>query len=73
MGADAQWNASMTCPVNRSPEDQGVIAVDLSQARLQHLLDAAVQQSLVAGIFIVDDNERVLLQSDRLSAADSAS
>lgn len=70
MGADAQWNASMTCPVNRSPEDQGVIAVDLSQARLQHLLDAAVQQSLVAGIFIVDDNERVLLQSDRLSAAD---
>lgn len=70
MGADAQWNASITCPVNRSPEDQGVIAVDLSSARLQHLLDAAMRQSLVAGVFIVDDHDRVLLKSERLNAAD---
>ncbi|MFJ3055009.1 EAL domain-containing protein [Herbaspirillum sp. NPDC087042] len=70
MGADAQWNASITCPVNRSPEDQGVIAVDLSSSRLQQLLDAAIGQSLVAGVFIVDDHDRVLLKSDRLSAAD---
>ncbi|NUU02396.1 EAL domain-containing protein [Herbaspirillum robiniae] len=72
MGADAQWNASITCPVNRSPEDQGVIAVDLSSGRLQKLLDAAVRQSLVSGVFIVDDNDRVLLESERLSSSDKA-
>ncbi len=70
MGADAQWNASITCPVNRSPEDQGVIAVDLSPVRLQQLLNAAIRQSLVAGVFIVDDHDRVLLKSERLGAVD---
>jgi len=71
-GADAQSNASITCPIRRAPDDQGVVAVDLSSARLQKLLDAAVRQSLIAGVFIIDDNDRVLLKSERLSDHDKA-
>ena len=70
LGSDAEWNASITCPLGRSERDQGVLAVDLSSDRLQKLLDAAIQQSLISGVFILDDNDRVLLKSERLSQED---
>ena len=72
MGADAQWNASITCPLNRSPQERGVLAVDVSTPRLQKLLDVAIRQSLISGVFILDGNDTVLLKSERLSTADKA-
>ncbi|MBO9538301.1 EAL domain-containing protein [Herbaspirillum sp.] len=70
LGGDAEWNASITCPLGRAGKEQGILAVDLSTDRLQKLLDAAIQQSLISGVFILDDNNRVLLKSERLGQAD---
>src|SRR5450830_358157 len=70
LGADGKWNASITCEIRRSADQQGVLAVDLSSDRLQKLLDVAIQQSLISGIFILDANDNVLLKSERLDQND---
>ncbi|MBB3213199.1 EAL domain-containing protein (putative c-di-GMP-specific phosphodiesterase class I)/GGDEF domain-containing protein [Herbaspirillum sp. Sphag1AN] len=70
MGADAQWNASITCPLDRSSREGGVLAVDVSTKRLQKILDAAIRQSLIYGVFILDAEDNVLLKSERLNDSD---
>jgi EAL domain-containing protein (putative c-di-GMP-specific phosphodiesterase class I)/GGDEF domain-containing protein len=72
LGVDASWNASIVCEVERNGHAMGVLSVDVAPAHLTKILESAVAHSLISGVFILDDQDNVLLRAEELSPEQNA-